>query len=131
MASRADEAPVAPPAEVSRLYRRPKLSEVDIGYAGRHAASSPLHAAIAALRVGAPLELRRAGDAWELADLNGSVVGRFARAFEAPANFTCIRASVAAIIVRRREDTDAAYLDRVRCDEWEVVVPELVFEPER
>jgi ATP-dependent DNA helicase RecQ len=41
----------------------------------------------------------------------------------------CIAARVAAIIVRRREDGEAEYRDLARCERWEVVVPELVFEP--
>ena len=118
-----------PPAALSRLYRRPTLSEVDIGYAGRYAATSSLHAAIAALRIGDPLDLRRTSDRWELADRAGQTVGRLARAFQPPA--TCIHASVAAIIVRRREDTDPDYLSSVRCDEWEIVLPDLVFETDR
>jgi ATP-dependent DNA helicase RecQ len=41
----------------------------------------------------------------------------------------CISACVAAIVVREREDTKPEFLDSVRCDRWEVVVPELVFAP--
>jgi ATP-dependent DNA helicase RecQ len=36
---------------------------------------------------------------------------------------------VAAIIIRQREDTEPEYRDSVRCERWEVVMPELVFEP--
>lgn len=42
----------------------------------------------------------------------------------------CIDARVGAIYVRRREDEGTEYQDRVRCDRWEVVLPELVYEPE-
>lgn len=41
----------------------------------------------------------------------------------------CIAAGVAAIIVREREDSEAEYHDRLRCERWEVVVPDLVFAP--
>jgi hypothetical protein len=37
---------------------------------------------------------------------------------------------VLAIVVRLREDGDPAYRDQVRCERWEVVVPEVVFEPQ-
>ena len=129
---RAEEMHTQPvPAQLLRLYRRPGLREVDLGYAGRLAASSEVHASIAALRPGDSLELRGVGDRWELVDRAGQTVGRLARAFEVPAGFSCISASVAAITVRRREDSDAAYLGSVRCEAWEVVLPELVFEPSR
>jgi hypothetical protein len=56
-------------------------------------------------------------------------VGRLARSFDAPAGMTCIDARVAAIGVRTREDSAGEFADLVRCDRWEVVVPELVFAP--
>jgi ATP-dependent DNA helicase RecQ len=37
---------------------------------------------------------------------------------------------VKAVIVRRREDSEPEYHAALRCDRWEVVLPELVFEPE-
>jgi len=43
----------------------------------------------------------------------------------------CIAASVAAIIVREREDSEPEYHARLRCERWEVVVPDLVFGPGR
>ena len=38
-------------------------------------------------------------------------------------------AGVGAIVMRRREDSQPQFLDKIRCDRWEVVVPELVFVP--
>lgn len=38
-------------------------------------------------------------------------------------------ASVLAIATWDRESSDLQYRDRLQCDSWEVVVPELVFEP--
>ena len=37
-------------------------------------------------------------------------------------------ATVQAIVHRNRESSEPQYLDGYRCDSWEVVVPELVFE---
>lgn len=53
-----------------------------------------------------------------------------ARAYAPPAGMDCITASVAVIIVREREDSEPEYHDRLRCERWEVVVPDLVFAPE-
>jgi ATP-dependent DNA helicase RecQ len=41
----------------------------------------------------------------------------------------CIHGHVAAIVLRTREDSKGQFADSLRCDRWEVVVPELVFEP--
>ncbi|QXP88711.1 hypothetical protein [Methylococcus capsulatus] len=64
-----------------------------------------------------------------LNDAGGNTVGRLARAFDPPKGMICIQARAAAIIIRRRDETEADYLSRVCCDAWEVVIPELVFEP--
>ena len=41
-----------------------------------------------------------------------------------------LSSQVKAVIVRRREDSEAEYHAALRCAKWEVVLPELVFEPE-
>lgn len=122
--------PASPlPVELGRRYLRPTLADIDLGYAGRCPGGDPVHAAIAALSSGSPVQLQEAGTRWELRDREARVVGRFAKSFRPPARMRCIAASVHAVIVRRRKDTDPDYLDSVRCEEWEVIVPELVFEP--
>ena len=39
----------------------------------------------------------------------------------------CDSAGVFAIMIRKRDSSEARYRDRIRCDEWELVVPELMF----
>jgi hypothetical protein len=41
----------------------------------------------------------------------------------------CESATVFAVVNWRRDDTRPEYRDRVRCESWAVVVPELVFAP--
>jgi hypothetical protein len=44
----------------------------------------------------------------------------------------CVAARVAAILVRyRTDDSEPEYRHRIRCERWEVVLPELVFAPAR
>ena len=52
-----DDMPPQSP-EFTRQYRQPKLSEINLGFAGRHRADHPLHRAIAALSPGHPLQTR-------------------------------------------------------------------------
>ena len=118
--------------ELSRQYRRPSLREVYLGFAGRHHANHPLHRTIASLSPGDRLETRIAKTgSWELLDRSGTVVGRLAQAFEPPLGTQCRSAAVFAIVAWSREASEPQYRDSTKCDAWEVVVPELVFEPER
>ncbi len=120
------------PLELARQYRRPSLREVNLGFAGRHRTNHPVHRAIAALSPGDPIETRisKTGS-WELLNHSGMVVGRLAQAFEPPPGTRCKSATVFAVVDWSREASEPQYRDHLKCDAWEVVVPELVFEPER
>ena len=71
-----------------------------------------------------------ARERWELLDRSGTVVGRLARAFEPPAGMRCVSAAVHAVVTGSREASEPAFQDALKCDRWQVVVPELVFEPD-
>ena len=51
------------------------------------------------------------------------------RGFEKPAGMRCVFATVAAVVSWDRERSEPQYQNHLVCDKWEVVVPELVFEP--
>lgn len=42
----------------------------------------------------------------------------------------CISAAVHAVMTWSRDASAAEFQGRLKCDRWEVVVPDLVFEPE-
>lgn len=119
----------APVPELARQYVRATLKDVDLGFAGRFAATHRVHKAIAALSEGDVLNLVRSDDRFELVDGSGTCVGRLARAFTPPKEATCVRVRVAAIVRRFREDSEPEYQEQLRSERWEVVVPELIFEP--
>ena len=120
-----------PTRELARQYRRPSLREVNLGYAGRFHTNHAVHHAISTLSHGDPLTTRISEHgSWELLDQAGTVVGSLAKAFEPPVATKCSSASVYAIVSRSREASDPQFRDRMACDTWEVVLPELVFEPE-
>ncbi len=121
-----------PPApELARHYRRLTLRDVDLGFAGRYPAEHSVHRAIADIDINDPVRLCQRQGRWELVDDKGNVVGRLSRGYTSPAGMSCIAARVAAAVVRKRDDAEPEYRDRPRCERWEVVVPELVFEPIR
>ena len=120
--------PAAP--ELRRHYRRLNLGAVFLNFSGRKHSSHSVHRAIAALSAGDLLKVREGSWKWELLDRDGTVVGQLARSFKGPAGMRCTFATVYGIVTRDRERTDPQYQTGLCCDKWEVVVPELVFEPE-
>ena len=120
----------APAAALLYLHVLTSLQDVDLGFAGRRADDHAIHRAIAALAPGDPLEARITSQGrWELLDPAGVVVGRLAKSFEPPPGMRCRSAQVLAIVGWSLEASEPQYRDTIRCDAWEVVVPELVFEP--
>ena len=101
-----------------------------LGFAGYRDPDPSGAQAIAALAPGAPLRVGSGGDRWNLLDRNGVVVGRLARGFKAPAGMRCVSSTVLAVVNWDREKSESQYRDGLRSDSWEVVVPELVFEPD-
>ena len=120
----------APATELNRSYRRLSLRDVFLSFAGYKPTGSPVHPAIAALSPGDHLHVRNGSSRWELLDSQGTVVGQLASSFNPPANMRCAFASVLAIATWDRESSEPEYREGLRSDSWEVVVPELVFEPE-
>ncbi len=116
--------------EIHFRYVQPTLQDVDLGFAGRSHCGHPVHRAITDLSVGDSLETRITGDGrFEYRDQRGAVVGRLAASFRAPPETRCRSAKVYAIVGRSREASRPEFHETVRCDAWEVVIPELIFEP--
>ena len=123
------ELPPASPA-LACHHVQPDLQNVDLGFAGRRSARHPVHRAIAALSPGDPLDAREAGGGrWELLNSEGVAVGRLAKRFSPPPGSRCRAASVSAIVAWSRDASPPDYRDGMKCETWEVLVPELVFEP--
>jgi ATP-dependent DNA helicase RecQ len=116
---------------LERKYERLGLADVDLGLAGRFDVHMPIHRAIAALKPGSPLELRLERERWVIAQSDGLTVGRLSAAYNPPPGMVCISAQVFAIVAWYRGDSKPEYQSLSRCEKWEVVIPQLVFEPRR
>ena len=128
---RRDPVDLPPPApELARRYQRLSLRDVFLGFAGYRDPGHPMHRAIAALVPGDHLRVGSGGDRWDLLDRNGMIVGRLARNFKAPVGMHCTAATVLAVVNWDQEKSESQYRDGLRSEAWEVVVPELVFEPD-
>ncbi len=125
------EFPQAGP-ELHCTYFRVRLEDVNLGFAGHRQSKDKTHRAIAALSCGDPLDWRVSMNGrWELLDRNGTMVGQMASKFP-PAEVNTMRCrsvKVQAITGWSREASGPEFHNRIRCDSWEVVVPEFVFEP--
>jgi ATP-dependent DNA helicase RecQ len=112
---------------LDRQYVQPGLQEIDIGFSGRYDSSHPVHGAISRLIHGSPLSLEVINDRWFLLDAQGQKVGKMANAFAPPAGMQCVEARVNAIVVWRQQDDPDLKYGAPKSDQWEVVMPELVF----
>lgn len=113
----------------SRLrYVAPEPKLVDLSFAGRLDAGHPSLGAIQSARIRAPVTLAHDHDRWLIRDVEGRLLARMSRSFVPPEGARFLRGEVAAILRWRKEDGDEAYHHLLRRDEWEVVLPELVFE---
>ena len=116
-------------ANLARRFERLTLAQVDLGYAGRFAGGHRVHRDISALAAGDRVNLVTAGDHLELWNLAGSPVGRLAKKYQVKDGYRVVEARVSAITVRQK-DANSEYAEMARTDRWEVVVPELIYEPE-
>jgi len=103
----------------------PKLVFLD--FAGQLPHGHLSLAAITAARPGDPVHMIRDGNRWRIGDAQGQTLARLSRAFTPPEGATFLRGEVAAILSWRRGDGNEDFHHLLRRDEWEVVLPELVF----
>ena len=113
--------------DLERRYLCLTLKDIDIGFAGRFPSGHAVHEAIAVLTPGDELQLKSDGTRWQLSDRQGKLVGRLAKSFVPPVRMTLESVRVTAVIERYREDSAPEYQSLVKSDQWEVVVPELVY----
>ena len=122
----APEAGAVAPAS-SEIYQVPDLGMVDLSWAGRLVAGHPSIAAIAAAATGDPLEVVYDGGSWILKNRQGQTLGKMARSWSPPADARFLRGEVGAVVRWRKSDNQEEYRDNIRRDEWETIVPELIF----
>ena len=113
------------PPELELRRETLTLNDVQLSFPGRRAANNPVHDAIRRLNPGDTLSMRTDKSPWEITTRQGLSVGRMAKQYNPLGQFHSAR--VHAVVSWRREDSEPEYRPGLRCDTWEVVVPELVF----
>lgn len=122
----------APPAAANSdistvVYQVPDMKAVDLSWAGRLGGGHASHAAIATAKVGDPVTIAREEQAWMVLDQSGRSLGRMARSWSPPEGRSFRRGEIGAVVRWRKADSDEEYQSYLRRNEWEVVLPELVF----
>ncbi len=113
------------PPELALRRRILELKHIFLDFPGRRAPRDPVHGAIRELSAGDELRTHQANGAWELTTIEGQPIGRLAQAYRPEGRLQSAR--VHAVISRQREDSAPEFQSRLKCNEWEVVIPELVF----
>jgi ATP-dependent DNA helicase RecQ len=109
-------------------YSAPDPRLVDLSFAGRLKPGHSSLAAISAARAGDPVHLTRPRDRWQITDARGQTLGRMSARFAPPEGTRFLKGEIAAILSWRRKDGDEDYDRHLQRDDWEVILPELVFE---
>ena len=118
-------------SNLSNRYRRLNLKEIDIGFAGRRHRRHRIHRTIGSVSAEDPLQIQVENGRWKILDRAENEVGRLASNFRTPSGMTIKSAKALAIFNWSKEISNPDFHPYCKCDEWEVVVPEVVFAPER
>jgi ATP-dependent DNA helicase RecQ len=108
-------------------YQLPDLASVDLSFAGRLQSGSPTHAAIARATVDDPVTLELRDRKWLILDAENRVLSRMSANWAPPEATVLASGKVGAIVRWRKSDNDEAYQAYIKHQEWETVLPELVF----
>jgi len=110
-----------------KIYPATELKSIDLGFAGRLKDNSRHLPAIESANVGDELSLVLEGERWVLKDSDGIKIGRMAKAYRPPKGTTFHSGRIRAIIRQRKSSNDGEFWRPAKRDEWDVVLPELVF----
>ncbi len=109
-------------------YVSPRLEDMFLSFAGHLKEGDPSLAAVATAQVGQPVKLVQRGKSWAICTADGTLLARFANNFAPPEGAVFLRGQITAILNWRSKDSGEDYRHLNKRDEWEVILPELVFE---
>jgi ATP-dependent DNA helicase RecQ len=108
-------------------YQVPDQTSVDLSYAGRLPSTNQTHSAIAAAKVDDPVMLELRDGKWMILDQDRRILGRMAGSWAPPDGTTLVSGKVGAIVRWRKSDNEERYQTYIKHEEWETVLPELIF----
>ncbi|QNE07638.1 RecQ family ATP-dependent DNA helicase (plasmid) [Croceicoccus marinus] len=111
----------------SLRYQLPDMELVDLSYAGRLMDRNPALQAIAKAKVGDPIQLVPEGQGWFIKDITGQTIGRMRKSYRPPDGYHVESIKIGAIVRWRKSDNAEEFREYIRRDEWETVLPDIVF----
>lgn len=108
-------------------YQVPDQTSVDLSYAGRLPSTNQTHSAIAAAKVDDPVMLEPRDGKWMILDRDRRILGRMAGSWAPPEGTALVSGKVGAIVRWRKADNEERYQTYIKHEEWETVLPELIF----
>jgi ATP-dependent DNA helicase RecQ len=114
-------------AQCRQHYQPINPRMVDLSYAGHLQNGHPALDAIANASVGDPVTLMQENGVWLICDPYGKRIGRMANAFTPPPGTTFLRGEIGGFLRWRKIDNSPRFQTGLKRDEWDVVLPELVF----
>ncbi len=112
------------------IYQMPTMDYVDLSFAGRQHDSHEVHAAIRSAKVGDSLSLELRNQSWVLLDARKRILGRMSKTWQPPMGHVFVSGQVRAIINWRKADNAEDYIQYLKRDSWETVLPEMLFQPD-
>lgn len=113
----------------TKAFQLPSLKDVDLSFAGRQRHGDPVHSAIQKVQTGDPVTLEFHAPYWTIFDDQGRILGRMAKRWQPPGGRQFQSGHVGAIVTWRKVDSKEEFQRHIKRDEWETILPELVFVP--
>ena len=111
-------------------YDRSSLKDVTISFAGNNPPNNRIHKAIADLAIGDTLNIQLGKyNKWFVMDAHGRLVGRMAGSFQPREGMRIRSARVFAIVGWSKELSKPEFQSKLQSENWEVVLPEIIYEP--
>ena len=115
----------------SLRYQLPDMELVDLSFAGRLMDWNPALQAIARAKVGDPIQLVHEGQNWVIKNMAGRTIGRMRKSYRPPDGYHVQIIKIGAILRWRKADNAEKFREVIKRDEWETVLPDIVFESRR
>jgi len=110
-----------------KRYQAAGPKSIDLSFPGRLHKLSPSLAALRRANIGDAITLANKDGRWIVQNSDGVKIGSMSRAYLPPKGAEFLSGEIGAMIRWRRSDGDQDYQDSIKRDEWDVVLPDLVF----
>ncbi|SPH22716.1 ATP-dependent DNA helicase Rep [Ascidiaceihabitans donghaensis] len=113
----------------AKTFQLPSLKAVDLSFAGRQRHGDPVHTAVQKVQTGDRATLEYNAPYWIVLDQHGHILGRMAKRWQPPEGRQFQSGHAGAIVTWRKVDSKEEFQRHIKRDEWETILPELVFVP--